>query len=65
MVSIKLFGKRYGCGSCGKIFKDREDLLKHADEDHNKNTTYLCITCDESYSTESSFKMHMARDHRI
>jgi uncharacterized C2H2 Zn-finger protein len=60
-----LFGKKYGCGSCGAVFKHRDELLKHADETHDKKTTYLCITCDESFMSESSFKMHMARDHRI
>jgi DNA-directed RNA polymerase subunit RPC12/RpoP len=60
-----LFGKKYGCGNCGSVFKDREDLLEHAEQVHNKNTTYLCITCDESFNNEGSFKLHMARDHRI
>jgi DNA-directed RNA polymerase subunit RPC12/RpoP len=60
-----MFGTKYGCGSCGATFKDREDLLKHAQDLHDKKTTYLCITCDESFENESSFRMHMARDHRI
>jgi len=60
-----MFGTKYGCGACGAIFKDREDLLKHAQDLHDKKTTYLCITCDESFANESSFRMHMARDHRI
>jgi len=60
-----LFGKKYGCGTCGETFKDRDKLLKHADKIHDKNATYLCITCDESFSSESSFRMHMARDHKI
>ena len=63
---LQLFGKKsYGCGSCGMQFKEREDLLKHAEEIHDKNTTYLCITCDESFENESSFRMHMIRNHKI
>jgi DNA-directed RNA polymerase subunit RPC12/RpoP len=61
-----LFGKkRYGCGACGSSFKDREELLKHAEEKHDKKTTYQCITCDEEFASEPAFRMHMARDHRI
>jgi DNA-directed RNA polymerase subunit RPC12/RpoP len=62
---ILLFDKRYGCGACGKTFKDRFQLLEHAEDAHNKNTTYSCITCDESFSSESSFKLHMVRDHKL
>jgi DNA-directed RNA polymerase subunit RPC12/RpoP len=63
---VELFGKRrYGCGSCGSAFKHRDELLTHAAELHNKKTTYLCITCDEEFRSESSFRMHMARDHKI
>ena len=45
----------------------RDELLTHAEEVHNNShvMTYLCITCDEEFSNESAFKMHMARDHRI
>jgi hypothetical protein len=46
-------------------FKDREDLLKHAQDIHDKKTTYLCLTCDESYENESSFRLHMVREHKI
>ena len=60
-----MFDKRYGCGNCGITFKDRYDLLRHAEVIHNKKTTYLCRTCDESFNTESSFKLHIARDHKI
>jgi DNA-directed RNA polymerase subunit RPC12/RpoP len=60
-----LFDKRYGCGACGAHFKEREDLLRHAEEAHDKKTTYMCITCDEDFENESTFKMHMAREHRI
>ncbi len=64
-VKLCLFGKSYGCGSCGMRFKDRDDLVKHAQDVHDKNTTYLCITCDESFESESSFRMHMTRNHKI
>jgi DNA-directed RNA polymerase subunit RPC12/RpoP len=65
-VRALFFGKKkYGCGSCGASFGDRDELLKHAEKIHNKETTYLCITCDEEFNNESSFRMHMARDHRI
>jgi DNA-directed RNA polymerase subunit RPC12/RpoP len=60
-----MFGKMYGCGACGSRFKDREALLLHAEEQHNKATTYQCITCDEDFNNESTFKMHMARNHKI
>jgi DNA-directed RNA polymerase subunit RPC12/RpoP len=61
-----LFGKKkYACGSCGSSYSDRDDLIKHAEEKHNKKTTYLCITCDEEFSNEPSFRLHMARDHKI
>jgi hypothetical protein len=46
-------------------YKDRFDLLRHAEQVHDKRATYLCITCDESFDTESSFKMHAARNHKI
>ena len=62
---LHLFGKSYGCGSCGMRFKDRDDLIKHAQDVHDKKTSYLCITCDESFENESSFRMHMARNHKI
>jgi len=39
--------------------------MRHADDMHNKKTTYLCLTCDEEFNKESAFRMHMARDHRI
>ena len=57
--------KRYGCGACGASFKDREDLCEHADRMHEKKTSYLCLTCDESFQSEPSFKLHMARDHKV
>lgn len=60
-----LFSKKYGCGKCGLHFKDRDDLLKHVREVHDGKSTYLCITCDESFDSEPAFKLHMARDHRI
>jgi len=60
-----LFSKKYGCGKCGSHFKDRDDLLKHVREAHDGESTYLCITCDESFDSESAFRLHMARDHRI
>ena len=61
-----MFGlKKYGCGACGSSFKEREDLIEHADKAHQKKTTYMCITCDESFDKESSFSMHMARDHKL
>ncbi len=64
--NLQLFGKKsYGCGSCGMQFKDREDLLKHAEEIHDKNTIYQCITCEEDFENESSFRMHMIRNHKI
>ncbi len=61
----QLFGKSYGCGACGMRFKYRDELVKHAQDVHDKKTTYLCITCDESYENESSFMLHMAREHRV
>jgi DNA-directed RNA polymerase subunit RPC12/RpoP len=63
---MELFGKKkYGCGACGSTFKEREELINHAHQLHDKKTTYLCITCDEEFESESSFRMHMARDHRV
>ncbi len=57
--------KRYGCGSCGEAFNEREQLLDHADKVHQKKTIYMCITCDESFDKESAFSMHVARDHKL
>ena len=62
---IFLFDKRYKCGSCGAVFKDRFDLMAHAESAHDKKTSYICITCDESFDSEPSFKLHMIRDHKI
>ena len=49
-----LFSKKYGCGKCGLHFKDR-DILKHVPEVHDGKSTYLCITCDESFDSEPAF----------
>ena len=62
---LKVFDKKYGCGTCGLHFKDREDVIMHVREKHAGKSTFLCITCDESFDSESAFKLHMARDHRI
>jgi hypothetical protein len=46
-------------------FSDRDELVKHARDIHDGKTDYLCITCEESFENESSFRMHMARNHKI
>lgn len=57
--------KKFGCGTCGETFKDRFDLIEHAEGVHDKKTTYLCLVCDESFENEPSFKLHMLRNHKF
>ena len=49
------------CRNCGKITKHRYDIKEHVERVHQKRRPFVCIRCEQSYSTKKMYEAHGRR----
>ena len=58
----------YTCGICGKIgvdVKNRKVNMRNHVETHMEGLSYPCQSCDKTFRSRESLRVHKSRQHRI
>ncbi|XP_065085216.1 zinc finger protein 25-like [Ochlerotatus camptorhynchus] len=56
--------KKFVCSTCGKLFRDRNDLGRHEQFQHKGEPVVHCETCKKPFASRRNLKRHLMLVHR-
>ena len=59
-----VLGTIYECSVCQKQLKKKDKMQAHA-EIHLKGFSHVCPTCNKTYKTRPSLKVHISTNHKV
>ncbi|VDL42109.1 unnamed protein product [Hymenolepis diminuta] len=64
VMSVHSSERPHVCDMCGKGFARKDKLQEHA-RHHNKNITFPCSACEETFNMRSKLNKHLREVHNI
>ena len=54
--------KPHECDKCDKTYRQKGDLKRHQDRDHERKT-FKCDNCEKTFARKANLKDHQEKQH--